>query len=253
MSYIINTKSGSQWTTNELELLKIEIEDQTDEEFFGKDLNLVNISKYQDVIDECIQNKQIRRLFQYINLVHYLSPDEESAVDDYAKFLIDNILEYTSDNNYTRTRKNIKFIMCGNITNAETDICITNNESILFLLQEDKSYNNLNNQAECQIIAKAIAAYQTNKIIMKNIKEYIFPAIVMVGTYPVFYKIPITNDLDHCVRFGSKIPQNITRVYKFNPIINNIQSKSGMTNKINRINIMRSYEAFRPFINTNVI
>ncbi|KAI7861879.1 hypothetical protein K492DRAFT_102187, partial [Lichtheimia hyalospora FSU 10163] len=61
---------------------------------------------------------------------------------------------------------------------------------------------------ESQMVAEAIAAFQTNNRTRRNqgIPEennVIFPCIIMLGTYPIFYLFEITKELADNVMFGT--------------------------------------------------
>ena len=52
-----------------------------------------------------------------------------------------------------------------------------------------------------------------NELFLEPLEMQMIPGITMVGTFPRFYKIKVTTDLDRCVRFG-QYPEIQTVVYR---------------------------------------
>lgn len=135
-------------------------------------------------------------------------------------------------------------------TSAQTDISIVESGTILMLLQEDKTERGDRLCAEAQIIAEAIAAYQHNSEEFESLSnvvypdKYVFPCITMVGTYPVFYKIPITKTLSECVEKGTT-PKEETIVFRCNPKEIDQPLTTGMLLKKDRKIIVRHFLAFK--------
>ena len=79
---------------------------------------------------------------------------------------------------------------------------------VLLLVQEDKRLLSLKDP-EPQVIAEAIAAYAVNnkvRIAFLNLAPLTTvtpPAITMIGTNPIFYKITITAELSTAVQPGT--------------------------------------------------
>ena len=72
------------------------------------------------------------------------------------------------------------------------------------------------------------------------------PGITMVGTFPGFYKIKVTADLDCCVRLG-QYPELQTVVYRHTPRVPRRRS-DGMRPLDNRKFVLRCYEAFKEIV-----
>ncbi|KAG0706909.1 hypothetical protein DFH29DRAFT_797497, partial [Suillus ampliporus] len=88
---------------------------------------------------------------------------------------------------------------------------------ILLILQEDKTIFN-STQPEPQVIAEAIAAYQYNNEKrqirgLPTLDDMIIPCIIMVGTRPTFYLVPVTQALSVAVVTG-QYPEVPTKVMK---------------------------------------
>ena len=68
----------------------------------------------------------------------------------------------------------------------------------------------------------------------------------MVGTNPVFYKIPVTAELSEAVRRGT-YPATETRVLKYVPVLPRRRSL-GMRPLENRVELLACLEAFKQFL-----
>jgi len=267
-------KSGSDWTNTDLEFFRIKILEVEDfSEFFGSNITVIENNDVKEFLSLDLSNVTIQHKFNWTSLksryVQTLVKDiiavtkthrsEESAVDDMAKSIF-QIFKYDDGDNAIRTRETIFLEMCNSRTQANPDVCIESTDmSIKLLVQEDKSYNVgndkfLSNYPEAQLIAEAIAAFQENIRIFKRLGKYknketknIIPGIVMFGTCPTFYKIPITNLLAECVRQGN-VPTSDTLVEKY--VIPNLpfNLSDALLSRENAQHIVMCYEAFRKFV-----
>jgi hypothetical protein len=127
------------------------------------------------------------------------------------------------------------------------DVCVmTYNQSLLLLLQRDN-----NGDPEPKVIAKAVAAFQeNNKIRIKHGKEslekMVIPCITLVGTFPVFYLVPVTEELNRGVE-GGQYPGIETVVLKHAPRVPG-RISDGMKPVENRRKILQCLEAFKRFV-----
>ena len=109
---------------------------------------------------------------------------------------------------------------------------------------------------EPQLIAEAIAAFQTNntrrtRVLGQNaIDTNVIPGIVLAGSSPTFYKIPITAELAQAVELGL-FPATPTVVYAHLPVVPcpACRLSEGMKPLDNRVQILSCYEAFKQFVN----
>lgn len=268
-----NVVSGSKWSKEELDFFKIKIEniknfkDFFNEEPFKKftndikkilDYDLSNIDVFENIDWNKIESKQLSRYIKDIQAVTKTHISEESSVDDFAKTLF-QIFDYDYADLSIRTREEINLEMSGQRTSAKPDLCIEkSNYMIKLLVQEDKSYNVANNRnfksenTEAQVIAEAIAAFQNN-IKLKNrfdieIQEtQTIPCITMLGTYPTFYLINITQELSECVRKGEE-PDIITKVKKYKVPTNNPSIGDIMLSQKYKLDIFQCYYSFKKFV-----
>ncbi len=88
-----------------------------------------------------------------------MAPSEESAVIDFTVALFRSF-GYTRRPRAIRTRKELRFLICGDSKYAKPDDCIFERDvnDIILLVQEDKRFGG----AHAQLIAETIAAFQDN-------------------------------------------------------------------------------------------
>lgn len=104
-------------------------------------------------------------------------------------------------------------------------------------------------EAEPQLIAEVIAAFQTNNYERRRLFGQGHK--VMSGTIltPVFYKVPVTNELAKSVTLG-QYPPTRTVVYAHLPPVPRPACRldEGMRPLDNRAIILSCYEAFKRFV-----
>ncbi|KAF8977009.1 hypothetical protein BDQ17DRAFT_1384220 [Cyathus striatus] len=130
------------------------------------------------------------------------------------------------------------------IRNAEANVCI-----------EDKRLEDVEpGKAQAQLVAEAVMAFYYNNSIreengLPHLKEVVIPGIVMVGTLPAFFKVPITRTLASHVHHGT-YPSDETHVeFCYPPIPHpNTRLIEGMKPLDNRCVIFQCYEAFKAII-----
>jgi hypothetical protein len=268
-----NIVSGSNWSNEELKFFKIDIENiKNFEDFFNEkpsdtftneikeilDYDLSSVDVFENISWKSIKSKQLLRYIKDIQAVTKTHVNEESSVDDFAKTLL-QLFDYDYADLSIRTREEIDLEMCGGKTSAKPDLCIEkSNYMIKLLVQEDKSYNVANDKnykgenPEAQVIAEAIAAFQVN-IKLKNRfdieieKSQLIPCITMLGTYPTFYLINVTQELAECVKNGEE-PNNITKVKKYKIPIHNPSIGDIMLSQKYKLKIFQCYSSFKKFI-----
>ncbi|KAH9989556.1 hypothetical protein BJV77DRAFT_1129662, partial [Russula vinacea] len=156
-----SAKSGSDWGPNELVAYNIDIQFQDAANFFG-----VNPLPQPAVANEVLTrldaddmtNDSNYRFVRYMDLAMDPVPTEESAVDDFAVFLL-TMLGYAPRPRMIRTRSDIPFTICGEQCHAKTDVCIVDGHDILLLVQEDKRHKE-RKDPEPQLIAEVIGAFR---------------------------------------------------------------------------------------------
>ncbi|OAX34394.1 hypothetical protein K503DRAFT_785802 [Rhizopogon vinicolor AM-OR11-026] len=179
-------KPGNGWSSNELIAYNISIVERDQNTFFNGDLPVYTgpASFVQYRLDA-----SSLALIKRLNLAMVVMEDEDSAVDDFTAMLL-RVLGYETEQTVIYTQKNIRLSICGEEVYTKTDVCVMDvNYELLLLAQEDKSHIKLADP-EPQLVAEVIAAFQANN------SNRVFPGITMVGTFPRFYKIEVTADLD---------------------------------------------------------
>jgi hypothetical protein len=256
MAQLLRTpKSGSDWTVNELCAYNITVVPQNKQEFFGTidfpDPSEPSLAGFmvaetrQDAAD-----KRTKQLLHYLDLAMDPKIGQEAAVDNFAAELLRG-LEYDDENRIVFIRHAIPFLICGENSVAQTDVCVMDDNEILLLLQEDKRLTSMKDP-EPQVIAEAIAAFALNNrkrerdLNLPLCNSIMFPCLTMVGTTPVFYKIAITAALSRAVQTGS-YPETETRVLRYIPSLPRRNSE-GMRPLPNRLEILRCLEAFKIFL-----
>jgi hypothetical protein len=201
-----------------------------------------------------MENDANYKLLRYMDLAMNPVPDEESAVVDFAVHLL-KLLGYVPRTRLTRTCADIPLLICGQQCYANTDVCIVDSDDFLLLVQENKRHMNESKDPEPQLIAEAIAAFQTNNHRRKrvlgqaSIDDKVVPGITLQGTSPIFYKIPVTTELAQSVALGI-YPTSPTIVHAHLPAIARPTRRlsDGMRPLDNRAALLACYEAFKRFV-----
>lgn len=250
-----SAKSGSDWTINELKAYNIVVTLWDVATFFGNPI-LPQPPVHQVILDNerypvgGIEDTHDRMFFYYLDEAMAIPPGEESAVGDFSANLLTMLQYNVPHNRYIRQRKDIPFFICGTDLHAKTDVCVMDrNLGILLLVQEDKRHLE-SKDPEPQLIAEAIAAFQSNNSRLRRLGQQplaqkTIPGITMVGSTPTFYKITVTQDLIDAIQVG-EYPGTPTTVDKLLPPVADIAelSQFGMRPLDNRAVIISCFEAF---------
>lgn len=253
-----SSKSGSDWTPNELLAYNIRVVYQDFATFFGAqnlpDPQINNeVLIAQDVAT--VQSDDAYTFLRTMDLAMSTPPGKESAVNDFSVNLF-RILRYTGSRavgRVARTRKDLLFWVCGEERHAKADVCIMDIEDILILVQEDKRHLD-GSDPEPPLIAQGIAAFYNNNntrvriLMLDPLQSKVIPGITMKGTMPIFYKIPVTADLVRAVQLG-EYPAQETIVYAHIPVVPRPARRysEGMKPLDNRRVVLACYEAFKQF------
>jgi hypothetical protein len=248
---IRSAKSGSDWTENELFAYNITVKTQSPVDFFGSapSSTLEHVDPHflreptEDVSDETY------RLFQYLDLATRANNGQESAIDDFAKEIL-RLSGFEERGTLLRSRYAIPFTICGDASrSAQTDICLLHgNSTILLVLQEDKTVISSSNP-EPQVIAEAIAAFQYNNRVrsqlgVHELDSMTIPCIAMIGTRPIFYKVPVTSQLNTSI-ITAQYPVATTIVTKCIVASSSRRLSEGMEAPEFRRAALQYYDAFK--------
>lgn len=273
-SLVRSAKSGSNWTRSELLAFNIRVVTVNAAVFFG------SVELPPAPVSPAILNnlyipdghlaKSDRQFFQYLRAAENAT-SEESAVGDFAAFIL-RMLDYDDEDRVIRLRKDISFYMAGESVDAKTDVCVMNDFDLL-LVQEDKvsvleimndsstglslitsQRNGSFDDPEPQLIAEIIAAFYQNNFRrtragLPALPRTLMPGITMVGTSPIFYRIPVSTQLLDALVTAS-FPEDETVVLKFIPPVPNVERyfSDGMRALENRRIVLQCFEAFKTSI-----
>ncbi|KAF9185694.1 hypothetical protein BGZ49_004260 [Haplosporangium sp. Z 27] len=230
-----NAKSGSDWTTSDLKYHNITIVNVPSfREFFEAEppelppnvrafcdltVDPNNIQLAYNVIGN---NRALMRTVTHLYMSTRICINAESSVNDFAVKLLE-LCEYDEENRAVSTRPKINLLVRGVQKYAKPDVYVhTNDGNIVLLVQEDKNWYSGDTKyadSEVQVVAEAIAAYQHNR--KKDVIAHrptvvvqCIPCIVMLGTYPMFYLITVSEMLSQAVSLGLHSPV-VTEVRKY--------------------------------------
>jgi len=218
---IRSPKSSSDWSPNELIAYNITVTTQSLQEFFrGRNteppLDGINPSLINSAVDADDVSDDTFHYLTHLDLA--TRAVQESMLDGFSKETL-RILGFQERGLSIITHFLIPLIICGdNHCFAQTDVCLLDRQSmILLVLQEDKTVFDMA-PPEPRVIAEAIAAYQHNNekretIGHPTLDAMTIPCIVMVGTRPTFYLVPVTRALSIAVMTG-QYPETPTEVVK---------------------------------------
>ncbi|KIM72895.1 hypothetical protein PILCRDRAFT_829497 [Piloderma croceum F 1598] len=255
---IRSSKSGHDWTINDLMAYNISIVQQNTATFFGQ-VALPLPAQHPDLLNRLTADEMVDddsyQVVRYMDLAMDPVPGEESAVDDFAMQLL-RMMGYASRalGRDLRSRKDIPLFICGEWRHAKTDVCVMDRNGYLLLVQEDKRHLETVDP-EPQLIAEAIAAVQSNNRTrnlsgLEPLDIKVMAGITMTGTSPTFFKIPVTLELIEAVQRG-EYPATPTVVAMHRPNVPRPVRRlsEGMRPLDNRRCILSCFEAFRQFVN----
>jgi len=138
-------------------------------------------------------------------------------------------------------------------------VYLTDVDEVILLVHENKCHfdNAILSRPECQLIAEAIAAFAANtddsRFCNSPLYQFkIMPGIILNGTSPTFYKIPVSKNLVTAVQDGH-YPKQETVVLAHRPAVvpsaRRPCSDEGMNPLDNRRLIFSCFEAFKRFVN----
>ncbi|KAN0079918.1 hypothetical protein V8E55_009484 [Tylopilus felleus] len=204
---IRSAKSSSDWTDAELLAYNISITPTSPAVFFQSapdppldhlDPAILTSPIYAD--DPNLSDATADYL-GYLDLATHAT--QESAIDDFAAATL-KLLGFNERHATVATRYIIPLTICGETRAAQTDVCVIYRPTtILLVLVEDKTLLNKTN-AEAQVVAEAIAAFQFNNAKRAArgqpvLEVMTIPCITMFGTNPTFYLVPVTTELSNAV------------------------------------------------------
>ncbi|KAJ7746577.1 hypothetical protein B0H16DRAFT_940479 [Mycena metata] len=252
-----SAKSGSDWTENELHAYRMRVVYQDAPTFFQIPALPPPTVRHPAVLTlpdpAAAVDEDVYEFLRAMDLAMLPVGEEESAVDDFAVILLRE-LAYTPVGRVIRTRKHLTLLICGERRHTQADVCIMDDGGILLLVQEDKRHES-GGEPIPQLVAKAIAAFRSNNMTREQtlglppLPSKDIPGITMKGTSPIFFKIPVSQELVEAV-VGGMYPATETIVHAHLPTIARPAHRlnEGMKPLDNRLAILSCYEAFKQFV-----
>ncbi|KAJ7662176.1 hypothetical protein DFH06DRAFT_1325485 [Mycena polygramma] len=269
---VLSAKPGDQWTFNELAALNIRVETVDAISFFGHALPdpqtdpallaypvlMSNETRPESSVAPI--SKDDRLFFAYLR--HVAQPftlGPAGAVIDFTAFLL-QMLNYDEPEGSVRRRVELELEMCGERVTAKLDVVVMHDQDYILPVQvgarKEDDQTTMKRQhytpdAEPQLIAAAVAAHSENNrrrrtLGLPTVSSKVFAGLVMNGSAPTFYQIPVSEALVEAVRRGH-YPPAATVVRKFVPPVNNPKDhfEDGMGSLANRIIIFQCLGAFK--------
>ncbi|KAF9481147.1 hypothetical protein BDN70DRAFT_831633 [Pholiota conissans] len=255
------------WTSKDLASYNIEVHLQSAEEFLGHIPNTLPRAikpgfltyKFPSgppqllLFDEEEPMSSISNNSLLLSLYIAGQPDrnQNSAIQDFECVFL-SAIGFQEQTNIFLPRYSISFF-CGEKEHTVIlDLCLLqwrskSNITVLLIVESGVPHIGIDN-LEGRVIAKSVAAFQyNNRIRVENgldpLDRMTFPAIVNIGTLPVFYKIPVTRQLEHSVTNALHHPTDKTEVLKY--MIGTPTLNEGMEVPGFRREILQNLEAFR--------
>lgn len=144
MAYLMRSaKSGSEWTSNDLDAFKIRIDTVDFQEFFGipaipalrADPMILN---HVDAPVGVNLSRDVRLFFRLLrDVVTRDDTVQESFVDDFSLHLLGPILRLDEPNRVLHQLENFHFIMCGREVDARPNIVLHDSDDRILLLVQN--------------------------------------------------------------------------------------------------------------------
>ncbi|KAI0797577.1 hypothetical protein C8Q75DRAFT_887065 [Abortiporus biennis] len=256
-----------EWTKADLSQLKIQIVDVDTETFFGTN-NLPQSSNIdEDIVDNPRRPEgpdisvQSKRFFAYLEEA-LIPPDQypyESCTVDLFSFLLSDVFGYElPDGALHTTHVYIPFVAGGDRVFAKPYLRIVKGPKYCrqhCLVLEAQERSTLSDDPEPRLLADGIASFYEDRRRLEKSGEQpmteskIVPGIIIHGTAPIFYKIPVTKELLDAAENG-EVPVHETLVQRYTPVVPDPQHylDAGMVPLTNRRAILTCLEAFKRFV-----
>jgi hypothetical protein len=202
-------------------------------------------------------DKEVYELLQYLDATMTRTAGEESAVIDFVVALL-RVLDFAPKGTMIRTRKKFPLLSHDGAQHATADVCILEGTDPLLIIQEDKSHLDPFYDAFIQLMATATAAYSADAL---NRDKYGLPSrrntdvlgIVMIGSWPTFYKITGLGELVNMVKDPCLIRGKYISIHSYHPNVPRPlqREREGMKPLDNREIIISSFMQFKQLVFEN--
>ncbi|KAE9399338.1 hypothetical protein BT96DRAFT_858424 [Gymnopus androsaceus JB14] len=237
---IRSAKSSSDWNEYELFAFNIVIEDFDAATFFGTPqlpattVSPVILNNIARPPPPAVITKDERLFFEFLNRANVM---EKAAVDDFTGHIL-RMLDFDGDERSITTKRELSFTMCGTRVRAKADLAVMFRSSTVI------------DEPILQLIAEAIAAFvENNRVMQPPLAQQIIPAMTMVGPRPIFYKVPVTQDLVSALVTG-QYPAQPTVVQRLVPPVPEEEAYMihGMNPLVDRRIVFQCLEAMRTLL-----
>ncbi|KAI9458774.1 hypothetical protein F5148DRAFT_1287320 [Russula earlei] len=271
-----SAKSGSEWTLNDLESYHISLSQVEPLPFFGLQ-ELPQPSVDQELLT--IADAAPMRNDRHAELITLLDLAMMPQKGDEPPWMIlssnsSGLWAMFIENEWPARGLTSSSLSVANPGAQRTDVCIVDRSrnDVLLVVQEDRRLENREPvNARAQLVAEAVAAFNENNIqrdavglppfvekardfvivdsVLRACSSQVIPGIVMVGTSPSFFKIPVTQSLSTHIRHGTYPPEVTCVTYCYPPVPRPARRLSeGMKPLDNRREILKCYEAFKAIV-----
>ena len=258
MSYdhniLLRPAKPEDWTKYELGIYRIRIVTQNKQEFFGSaDLPapvIPSLVGFMTAEDYAVDG-ETGKLLHYFDLVLDPQISQDAAVENFAAKLLET-LGYDEGNRITFIGRALPIVISGVPYIARADLCVMDVDNQILLILQHTSSSSLKDP-EPQIVAKAVAAYEANNEVrvttlnLPPLPTITFPAISMIGTKFIFYKITVTDALSVAVQRGRYPSMTDASVSRYIPVLPK-RHGLGMRPLENRAEILACLAAFKQFM-----
>jgi len=246
------SKMGRKWTQDDFLAYKIKVIYQDLTTFFGvTDLPPPDVASDALTAQEAASGNDRWTYAMLRQMKRVTDPDNRGpATIDFVRDLF-TVINYPDalKERFIMLRPKLRF-MASQGRPPEVDICVTDESTaILLVVKVDRHSRGFD--PEPRLISDAIAAFHNDNIMRVKhlgtnpLTSKVMPGIVMDGTMPTFYKIPITPELVTAVEAGEQ-PEQETIVHAYLPEVP--RPEEGMKPLDNRFIILSCFEAFRQFL-----
>ena len=206
---IRSAKSSSDWNTNDLLAHNITISPVPPDEFFpsGADPSLDHLDPmiFTTSPGNPSLSHVVTRYLYYLDRASIGHPTQESSIDDFSAETL-KLLDFEEDNATVSMHYTIPLMICGESNHiAQMDVCLLHHPAplVLLVLTQDKTMFS----PAPQVVAEAIAAFQLNNRTRNeqgcpSLNAMTIPCISICGTRPIFYLVPVTEELSNAVAIG---------------------------------------------------
>jgi hypothetical protein len=249
-NFIRSAKSGSDWTKNELLAYNIRTVPKSDTGFFGEVPEKLPENLSKEFLEYEFGEEKPEKDEELLMYLDLASRGLENVVHDSVSQLL-RASGYRKKGRIVITGETMNLVVCGEYRTARTDVSILGPEgSTILLVQEDRRRTNFKD-AESQVIAGAIAAFQYNNRTrrergLNEIDSMIIPCITVKGTFPTFYLVPVTEELNTCI-MGGIYPNSATEILRYIPRVSG-RGIDVMKSKEDRKRVLQCYESFKKFV-----